>query len=57
MDKNAFIDHIREAFETLENDLMFDGPYADEFEKFDGGVTIPFDDGSKFRVTIEEIQG
>jgi len=56
MDKNTFIDHLREAIESLENDLRFDGPYADEFEPFDGGVVIPFDDGSKFRVTIDEVK-
>ncbi len=53
MDKATFIDHLREAIESLENELTFNGPYADAFEFFDDGVVIPFDDGSAFRVTIE----
>jgi len=56
MDRCAFIDHLREAFETLENDLRFEGPYADEFELFDGGVVIQFDDGSRIRLTIEKAE-
>jgi hypothetical protein len=54
MDKNTFIDHLREAIESLENEPTFVGPYADEFEEFDDGtVEIPFDDGTRILLTIE----
>ena len=55
MNKNTFIDHLREAIESLENEPTFDGPYTDAFEFFDGGVVIPFDNGSVFRLTIEKL--
>jgi hypothetical protein len=56
MDKATFIDHLREALESLENDLRFDGPYTDEIEEFDDGdIEIPFDDGSRIRLTIEAL--
>ena len=55
MDISTFIEHLREAIETLENDLQYGGPYADEFEVDDDVVEIPFDDGSRIRLTIEKV--
>lgn len=55
MDENTFIDHLRESIESLENELTYDGPYADEFEPVDGGVVIPFDDGTTVRLMISVV--
>jgi len=55
MDRETFIDHIREALESLENELAFEGPYADLITEEGDKVVIPFNDGSKIRLTIEVV--
>jgi len=53
MDIKTFAAHIGEALESLENELSYAGPYSDMVELDDDVMTIPFDDGSKFRLVIE----
>jgi len=53
MDVKTFIEHLQESISSLENELTFPGPYADEFEIVDDGVIIPFDDGTRFRLHIQ----
>lgn len=57
MDVETFIEHLKEAFESLENEAAFDGPYTDAITHASDGVYyVPFDDGSTIRLSVENLK-
>jgi hypothetical protein len=56
MDIREFVEYLESAFESLEEDISFDGPYTDAVMRFpDDVIEIPFEDGQRFRLSIEKI--
>ncbi|MCD6163142.1 MAG: hypothetical protein J7K40_12115 [candidate division Zixibacteria bacterium] len=57
MNVETFIEHLKEAIESLENEASFDGPYTDVITHVSDGVYyVPFEDGSTIRLSVEVLE-